>query len=185
MMLGGNHKVLNPNGTENTNPSFIGNINPFRYKGYYYDQETNWYYLKSRYYDSFISKFISIDSINYLDPEDTKNNNLFAYCANNPVMYLDRDGNSPTKWWEWALAGTLVAGLIVGSVLTGGLLGAAFIGASIGGAISLGTQAISGELSWGSVCIRHRSWGFNWNYRSKWNFYIRFNYCWYINWRCL
>jgi len=43
----GNHKVLNPNGTENTSSNFIGNINPFRYKGYYYDQETNWYYLNA------------------------------------------------------------------------------------------------------------------------------------------
>ena len=78
---------------------------------------------------------------------------MLGYRHMTPVMYLDRDGNSPTKWWEWALAGTLVAGLIVGSVLTGGLLGAAFIGASIGGAISLGTQAISGELSWGQFAL--------------------------------
>lgn len=70
-----------------------------------------------------------------------------------PVMLMDGSGNSPTKWWEWGLAGTLVAGLIVGSVLTGGLLGAAFIGASIGGAISLGTQAISGELNWGQFAL--------------------------------
>src|SRR5690606_26959048 len=38
-----NHKVINPNGTENENLSFIGNINPFRYNTYYYDIETNWY----------------------------------------------------------------------------------------------------------------------------------------------
>ena len=46
----GNHKVLDGNGNENTSDSFIGNINPFRYKGYYYDKESNMYYCKSRYY---------------------------------------------------------------------------------------------------------------------------------------
>lgn len=127
-------------------------LNPFIYKGYIYDGESSLYYLKSRYYSPKIRKFITPDS-EIGDVGNIENYNLFAYCINNPVMYLDRDGNSPTKWWEWALAGTLVAGLIVGSVLTGGLLGAAFIGASIGGAISLGTQAISGELSWGQFAL--------------------------------
>ena len=65
----GNHKVLNPDGTENTNPTFIGNINPFRYRGYLFDPETNLYYLNSRYYDPEVSRFISPDSIEYLDPE--------------------------------------------------------------------------------------------------------------------
>ena len=41
----GNHKVLDDAGTENTSDDFIGNINPIRYRGYYYDRETNLYYL--------------------------------------------------------------------------------------------------------------------------------------------
>ena len=65
----GNHEVLNENGTINNNATFIGNINPFRYKGYYYDVETSLYYCNSRYYNSKIYRWISADDINYLEPE--------------------------------------------------------------------------------------------------------------------
>ena len=41
----------------------IGNINPFRYRGYYYDKETGWYYLNSRYYNPFLCRFITMDSV--------------------------------------------------------------------------------------------------------------------------
>jgi len=50
---------LNPDGTENTDASFIGNRNPFRYRGYYYEKQTNLYFLKSRFYDPEIGRFIS------------------------------------------------------------------------------------------------------------------------------
>ena len=68
----GNHKVLDAAGTENTSDDFIGNINPIRYRGYYYDRETNLYYLISRYYDPEIGRFINNDSIGYIDPESRR-----------------------------------------------------------------------------------------------------------------
>ena len=68
----GNHKVLDDAGTENTSDDFIGNINPIRYRGYYYDRETNLYYLISRYYDPEIGRFINNDSIGYIDPESRR-----------------------------------------------------------------------------------------------------------------
>ena len=43
-------KVMNPDGTENTDSDFIGNVNPIRYRGYYYDVETGFYYCGSRYF---------------------------------------------------------------------------------------------------------------------------------------
>ncbi len=89
----GNHKVLNPDGTENTSTTFIGNINPFRYRGYYFDSETNLYYLNSRYYDSEVGRFISPDSIEYLDSESINGLNLYCYCMNNPIMYADPSGH--------------------------------------------------------------------------------------------
>ena len=46
----------------NTSSSFIGNINPFRYRGYYYDTETGFYYLQTRYYDPTICRFINADN---------------------------------------------------------------------------------------------------------------------------
>ena len=92
----GNHKVLNADGTENTSATFIGNINPFRYRGYYYDIETKLYYLQSRYYDPEIRRFINADDVSYIDPETINGLNLYAYCGNNPVMRTDSQG---TNWW--------------------------------------------------------------------------------------
>ena len=45
-----------------TSANHIANINPIRYRGYYYDAETNFYFLQSRYYDPIVRRFISADS---------------------------------------------------------------------------------------------------------------------------
>lgn len=54
--------VTDGSGTEKTAATFIGNINPLRYRSYYYDSETGFYYLQSRYYDPNISRFLNADS---------------------------------------------------------------------------------------------------------------------------
>lgn len=70
----------------------IGNVNPLRYRGYYYDTETGFYYLQSRYYDPVIGRFISAD--NYMSTgQGFIGCNMFAYCTNNPVCYVDEDGS--------------------------------------------------------------------------------------------
>lgn len=71
----------------------VGTLNPIRYRGYYYDNETGFYYLKSRYYDPEVGRFISMDSIDHLHPEKVNGLNLFAYCYNNPIMYVDPTGD--------------------------------------------------------------------------------------------
>lgn len=72
---------------------------PFRYRGYYYDQDTGFYYLNSRYYDSKIGRFINADDISYLGANnDMSAFNLYAYCSNNPVMYVDYYGNASEFW---------------------------------------------------------------------------------------
>ncbi len=72
----------------------LSSINPYRYRGYYQDNETGWYYLNSRYYDSDICRFISMDDIGYLGASNTINSyNLFTYCENNPVMFVDTSGH--------------------------------------------------------------------------------------------
>ncbi len=81
----GNHKVLNANGFETTETSFIGNINPFRYRGYYYDVETGLYYLNSRYYDPRVGRFISSAEVSSLNPNSINGLNLYAYANNNPI----------------------------------------------------------------------------------------------------
>lgn len=90
----GNHAVLNASGGDIEEGTHIGNMNPFRYRGYYYDTETGLYYLKSRYYDPETGRFISIDGISYLDTETVNGLNLYAYCLDNPMMYVDLNGCS-------------------------------------------------------------------------------------------
>jgi len=81
----GNHMVYGSNGTVDTSPTFIGNINPFRYRGYYFDSDTNLYYLMSRYYDSEIGQFISPDDFEYIGFESISGINLYAYRRNNSL----------------------------------------------------------------------------------------------------
>ena len=65
--------------------------NPFRYRGYYYDSETGFYYLQSRYYDPQTGRFLNADA--YADTGDTVlSTNMFAYCENNPVNGVDPSG---------------------------------------------------------------------------------------------
>ena len=94
----GNHKIYDGYYNANTNDSFIGNINPFRYKSYYYDKESNLYYLNSRYYSPIYYRFISIDDIDYLKSESINGINLYAYCENDPVNLCDILGHLP----QWA-----------------------------------------------------------------------------------
>ena len=64
-----------------------GNVyNPIRYKGYYYDIETNMYYCNSRYYVPELFRWLNMDSIDNMDIYSLNGNNLFMYCNNNPVM---------------------------------------------------------------------------------------------------
>lgn len=68
----------------------VGSKNPFRYKEYYWDEETRLYYLSSRYYDPMIYRFISMDSANILEMQKgLYDKNLYTYCDNNPIIYLE------------------------------------------------------------------------------------------------
>ena len=74
---------------------FILKRNPLRYRGYYYDSETKFYYLNSRYYDPAVHRFISADSIIAGVSEDVNGYNLFEYCNNNPINQKDASGYLP------------------------------------------------------------------------------------------
>jgi len=82
------------NCTFGANVDNIANVNPFRYRGYYYDWETRYYYLQTRYYDAEVGRFLNADSIEYLDPETIHGCNLYAYSLNNPVVLVDFTGTS-------------------------------------------------------------------------------------------
>ena len=71
----------------------IGEKNPYRYRSYYYDTETSWYYLNSRYYNPNIGRFITMDEIEYLGATSTiLSYNLFTYCEGNPISLKDPNG---------------------------------------------------------------------------------------------
>ena len=111
-----------------------GILNPFRYRGYYFDEDMKLYYLQSRYYDPETGRFINADDVSYLDPETIHGLNLYAYCLNNPVMYADPTG-------ELAITSFLI-----------GLGIAAGVAAGIGAASYVVTEVISwaltGEWTW-------------------------------------
>lgn len=70
----------------------INDANPFRYSGEFYDKETGTYYLRARYYDPSIGRFITEDTFlgNNNDPLSL---NLYTYCYNNPIKHIDPSGN--------------------------------------------------------------------------------------------
>ena len=66
-------------------------MNPIRYRGYYYDTDTGFYYLQSRYYDPIIKRFLNADSYESTG-QGFIGTNMFAYCNNNPVTHTDTAG---------------------------------------------------------------------------------------------
>ncbi|MCM1365330.1 MAG: hypothetical protein NC215_10165, partial [Ruminococcus sp.] len=76
-----------------TGDTVIGNLNPFRYRSYYYDNDIEMYYLQSRYYDANVCRFINCDDVNYIGISESEvSYNPFAYCGNSPVNDSDPDG---------------------------------------------------------------------------------------------
>ena len=134
-------------------PSYenLAKANPFRYRGYYYDEGIGLYYLKSRYYDPEVGRFITIDDISYIDPETINGLNLYAYCGNNPVMRIDPNGT-----FFWFFFAAIMIGAAIGGTLNGisayndgqrgwGLFGAIAGGAIMGGAMG-GILALGGAV---------------------------------------
>lgn len=128
--------------TEN-NTSSIGTKNAIRYRGYYYDTESNLYYLNARYYDPQIKRFVSIDDTDVLfaTAERLTDKNLFAYCDNNPVSRKDDSGD----FWH-ILAGAIVGGIFgaVSSIVDQALSGNGIDGWKV--LASAGIGAIEGAL---------------------------------------
>ena len=76
----------------------IAHINPILYRSYYYDKETEWYYLKSRYYSPDMCRFINADGIIGAN-QDILAYNMFAYCSNDPINNCDSNGQGKLRNW--------------------------------------------------------------------------------------
>ena len=106
--------VKNSDNDEITSESHIAIINPFRYRGYYFDQGTNLYYLQSRYYNFEVGRFVNGDE--FINLQSSLGNYIFAYCENNSINYFDTEGTTKNpiqyeydpkkalkyaeKWWN-------------------------------------------------------------------------------------
>ena len=135
--------VTDGSGSAVSDASHIANVNPIRYRGYYYDVETGFYYLQSRYYDPEVGRFINADGL-VSTGQGLLGYNMYAYCGNNPVNRKDDGG----EFWDSivsalktvAVATVIVAAAVAVTVATGGV-GAAVMAA--GGSAALAASATS------------------------------------------
>ena len=144
----------------------IGQQNPLRYRGYYYDAETGFYYLNSRYYDPETGRFLNADGQISAVGGELLGYNVFSYCFNNPVNKSDADGNWP-KWSTKVLIGAAViaaaaivtvatagaaSGTLVAAVhcVVAGALKGAIIGAAVGAASGAATAVVENRVKTGS-----------------------------------
>ena len=110
----------------------IGKYNPFRWKGYYYDRETGQYLVTSRYYNPEWCRFLNADSIEYLDPSSINGMNLFAYCYNDPVNYVDPSGCFPILSLILCGVALIEMGLTIGVATLTGVVGGVITVAGLG-----------------------------------------------------
>ena len=111
-------KIVDATGVEvsQSTTTHILNINPIRYRSYYYDTETGFYYLQTRYYDPETGRFLNADAFKYLGADGPIHGmNLYSYCGNNPV------GNSDPMGTFWGAVLNVVVGANVAAFVLGTL----------------------------------------------------------------
>lgn len=103
------------------NENHIANINPFRYRSYYYDRETKLYYLNERYYNPAWKRFINSDSYGGEVGGNILSHNMYAYALNNPIGNYDEDGNLALSLSSYGLAfaATLILAPLAKKVIGG------------------------------------------------------------------
>ena len=127
---------------EITGDTEIAELNPIRYRSYYYDSETEWYYLNTRYYSPEMCRFISSDG--YIQTgQGILDKNMFAYCENNPTNKVDKNGTNPAAVLYAAFV-VIIFGIVI--VCIGEIVITAMVPALQKGAASL-YDSISGSIN--------------------------------------
>ena len=133
--------------------STLGADNPFRYRGYYYDTESCFYYLNSRYYDAKVCRFVNADDASNLGVEDEEvlSFNLFAYCMNNPINRIDADGDwSLPNWAKVVIGAVATVAAVAVTVATGGAAAPVLVGVAVSTIGGAATGAIKHRVTTGS-----------------------------------
>lgn len=172
----------------------VRELNPIRYRGYVYDTETSLYYLQSRYYDPLTGRFLNADVYCDTGTDTTLSTNLFAYCENNSVNYIDngeyaRKKYDATKYkntnWITKWASKFIPNLYTNYIKSKTIFNKSFLGVGIKISVGVAAQSnsngilgllvskkakeISINLGFGGKTSFSCSAGLTWS-----NFYIKF-----------
>ena len=134
----------------------LGKVQPFRYRGYVFDEETGLYYLRSRYYNPGWGRFVNADAL-ITDNTGLLCQNLFAYCCNEPVRLEDSEGT-----WPWdtivksVIAVTVVVAVAAACALTAGAALVA-VGATTSMAVSVGTVTAAAGIASGAMAVANEA----------------------------
>ena len=134
----------------------LGKVQPFRYRGYVFDEETGLYYLRSRYYNPQWGRFVNADAL-ITDNTGLLCQNLFAYCCNEPVRLEDSEGT-----WPWdtivksVIAVTVVVAVAAACALTAGAALVA-VGATTSMAVSVGTVTAAAGIASGAMAVANEA----------------------------
>ena len=145
-----------PIGKSGSMAETLGTVQPFRYRGYVFDDETGLYYLRSRYYNPGWGRFVNADAL-ITDNTGLLCQNLFAYCCNEPVRLEDSEGT-----WPWdtivksVIAVTVVVAVAAACALTAGAALVA-VGATTSMAVSVGTVTAAAGIASGSMAVANEA----------------------------
>ena len=118
----------------------LGQDNPFRYRGYYFDNETGLYYVNARYFDPVTDRWLNAD--NQIDEgAGLASTNLYAYCANDPVNNVDPTG-------KFVLTVTAIIAIV--SVV---------VGVVAAGYTAYDSHKQTGQIDWGASILNGIGWG--------------------------